>query len=334
MKKILVPGGTGAMGTYLVPELLRLGYAVDVVSLDDVTSNEPNLRYFKANFADNAIMEQFLEKGYDAIVDYMLYREADFRERMDRLVTSCEHYIGHSTYRIYANRQHPITELSPRLLDVMKDPEYIGCDDEYSLYKARIENLIGSSKHMNWTFLRPSITFSKRRFQLVTLEANIIIPAARNGIKLLLPKEAKDVQSTLTWAGDVAKMVSKLLFNKDAMREIYHPATAEHHTWGEVAEYYAELIGLKYEWVDEVDYLEAVTCGKMGNGARWQLEYDRLFDRVMDNSKILGITGMKQSELTPVYDALKSELTALPADAFDEIKPPLEWMRKYTDGCK
>ena len=44
-KKILVLGGTGAMGVYLVPELLRMGYRVDVVSLDDIKSDNPNLTY-------------------------------------------------------------------------------------------------------------------------------------------------------------------------------------------------------------------------------------------------------------------------------------------------
>ncbi len=329
MKKILIPGGTGAMGTYLVPELVRLGYAVDVVSLDDVTSNEPGLRYFKANFLDDAVMEEFLKNDYDAIIDFMLYQEEPFKARMDRLLTGTEHYIGLSTYRIYADVEHPITERSPRLLDVMKDPEYIGCDTEYSLYKARIENLVNSSKHMNWTFLRPSITFSKRRFQLITLEADVVISAAKNGISLLLPEEAKNVQATMTWAGDVAKMVPRLLFNKDAMREIYHPATSEHHTWDEIAQYYRELIGLKYEYVDKETYLNVITRGKMGNGARWQLEYDRLFDRIMDNSKILNITGLRQADLTPVYDALRSELAALPDDAFTKITPILESFLAY-----
>jgi len=125
-------------------------------------------------------------------------------------------------------------------------------------------------------------------------------------------------------------MVSKLLFNKNAMREIYHPATAEHHTWGEMAEYYRELIGLKYKWVSKEEYLRVITLGKMGNGARWQLEYDRLFHRVMDNSKILGITGLCQSDLTPVYDALKGELDDLPDDAFSDITPVLENMQKYS----
>ena len=42
-KKVLVPGGTGAMGVYLVPELLKMGYKVDVVSLDDRESDNESL---------------------------------------------------------------------------------------------------------------------------------------------------------------------------------------------------------------------------------------------------------------------------------------------------
>ena len=71
MKKILVPGGTGVMGTYLVPELLKLGYAVDVVSLDARTSGNPNLRYFTANFLDDAAAREILANDYDGMVDFM-----------------------------------------------------------------------------------------------------------------------------------------------------------------------------------------------------------------------------------------------------------------------
>ena len=45
-KKVLLIGGTGAMGTYLTPELLRKGYRVDVISVDHVSSDNPMLRYF------------------------------------------------------------------------------------------------------------------------------------------------------------------------------------------------------------------------------------------------------------------------------------------------
>ena len=45
MKKILVLGATGAMGVYLVPVLLSMGYAVDGVSLDTCVSDHKDLRY-------------------------------------------------------------------------------------------------------------------------------------------------------------------------------------------------------------------------------------------------------------------------------------------------
>ena len=43
MKKVLVIGATGCMGTHLVPLLLHKGYSVDGVTLDDVQSNNENL---------------------------------------------------------------------------------------------------------------------------------------------------------------------------------------------------------------------------------------------------------------------------------------------------
>ena len=46
----------------------------------------------------------------------------------------------------------------------------------------------------------------------------------------------------------------------------------------------------------------------------WQLECDRLFDRVIDNSKVLAATGMKQSELKALFDGLKMEIERCPKD--------------------
>lgn len=97
--------------------------------------------------------------------------------------------------------------------------------------------------------------------------------------------------------------------NPYATREVYSVCTAEHNPWRTVAEYYKELIGLKYVTVSNEDF---ISCMNEGNTvwARWQLDYDRMLDRVMDNSKILSVTGIKQSELTTVYDGLKRELAA------------------------
>ena len=39
MKKVIVLGATGAMGRYVVPELVKRGFYVDAVTLDDVDNN-------------------------------------------------------------------------------------------------------------------------------------------------------------------------------------------------------------------------------------------------------------------------------------------------------
>ncbi|MGI6336848.1 MAG: hypothetical protein ACOXZM_07300 [Eubacteriales bacterium] len=315
-KRVLVPGGTGAMGVYLVPALAKMGYRVDVVSLDDVHSDNPAVRYLKADFKDDATVEGLLKNEYDCIVDFMIYNGIEFPRMYRRLVENCGHYIYLSSYRIYANLEHPITERSPRLLDVSDDAEFLSArDTEYSLYKAMGEDVLKSSGLHNWTAIRPAITFSKRRFQLTTLEADTVVFRARAGKTVVLPEQAMEVQATMSWAGDVARMISRLVLNRDAYGEIYTVATAEHNPWREIAEYYRRLIGLEYITVDKEDFLSCVTSGNR-KPHRWQLEYDRLFDRIVDNRKILNVTGIQQSELTTVYDGLKRELAALPADAF------------------
>ncbi len=320
MKKILVLGGTGAMGVYLVPKLLERGYAVDVASLDTVESTTPNLRYFTGDCMNVEYVSELLKNGYDGIVDFMIYNQDKFEERHKMFLDNTSHYIYLSTYRIYANEEHPVKETSPRLLDASKDKDFLATDD-YSLFKAKGENVLLASDYKNWTAIRPAITYSKRRFQLTILEAPYVVGRTLRGKKLVLPKQAKDVQATMSWAGDVAEMIARLLFNPGAYREIFSVCTAEHMTWGEVADIYKELIGLEAVWVDMEDFLGIISHNSNNPmGIRYQLIYDRLFDRIMDNSKILDVTGMKQSELTTLYDGLKRELAGVNADTFVEMK--------------
>ena len=320
MKKILVLGGTGAMGVYLVPKLIERGYAVDVASLDKVESDTPNLRYFTGDCMDVNYVGELLKNRYDGIVDFMIYKGDKFEQRHKMFLDNTSHYIYLSTYRIYANEEHPIKETSPRLLDASKDEDLLATDD-YALYKAKGENVLLASDYNNWTAIRPAITYSKRRFQLTILEAPYVVGRTLRGKKLVLPKQAKDIQATMSWAGDVAEMIARLLFNPKAYREIYSVCTAEHMTWGEVADIYKELIGLEAVWVDMEDFLGILTHNSMNPmGTRYQLIYDRLFDRIMDNSKVLEVTGMKQSELTTLYDGLKRELAGVNADTFAESK--------------
>ena len=333
-KKVLVLGGTGAMGVYLVPELIRMGYKVDVVSFDAVESANPDLRYFQAKDAkDPAYIAEILKNDYDGIVDFMIYGTEEFKQKHSLLLSNTGHYIYLSSYRVYGNEEHPIRETSPRLLDCSKDTEFLATDD-YSLHKARGEETLKASAFTNWTAIRPAITYSKRRFQLVILEADTLIPRIRAGKTVLLPREAMDVQATMSWGGDVAKMIARLLFNPAAYRDVFSVCTAEHNPWRYVADCYRKFAGLKYETVDKETFLSFFTADhSINKWSRWQLEYDRLFDRVMDNSKILNITGLKQSELMPLYDGLKREFDALPeGNVFQPYQVICDNMDAYLAG--
>lgn len=333
MKKILVLGGTGAMGKYLVPELSKMGYKVDVVALDEnITYDDANVSYIKANAKDENFAKEIVKNGYDAIVDFMVYSNPEFEVRLPLFTENTEHYIFFSSYRVYADKDEVITEESPRLLDASEDEEFLSLvESEYSLYKAKQENMAKESKYKNWTALRPAITYSKGRYQLVTLEANTLVYRAINNKKILIPEDALNVQATMSWAGDVAKMIARLVLNENAYREIYTTSTSEHHTWGEIAGYYAEILGAEFEIVDTETYLE-MNDGEWYKHAKYQLIYDRYFDRIIDNSKILKATNMAQSELMPLKEGLKKELTEYDLSLISPNEYVNEKMDKYFEN--
>ncbi len=121
----------------------------------------------------------------------------------------------------------------------------------------------------------------------------------------MLPKGAMEKQATLSWGGDVAKMIARLMFNDKAYCEDFNVATSEHHTWREIAEIYNSIHPIKYIEVSTEDYLDIIAEG--ADYAKYQLIYARYFDRITDNTKILNTVGMKSEELMTLKDGLAYE---------------------------
>lgn len=333
-KKVLVIGSTGAMGQYLVPYLADMGYKITAVSLVDEVPYNENVTCIKGNAKDFDFLKSLLAQKFDGIVDFMVYGGHDFINYYKLFLENTEHYIFLSSCRVYANEEVPVRETSPRLLDVSTDRALLASDD-YCMFKARSENMLWLSGYKNWTIVRPATTFSKMRFQLVTLEARDVVGRARKGKKIVVPIQAKDKPATLCWAGDVSMMIAKLLFCEQAKCDVYNVCSSEHRTWGEIADYYKEFTGAEVLWVDKEDYLKIISP-EVTNGVRWQLEYARMFDRITDNSKILAITGMKQNELATLYDSLKEMIDCIPKDfEFEESdisKRMDEYLNNLSEG--
>ena len=313
MKKVLVLGSSGAMGQYLVPYLSEMGYCVDAVSLDDEKLSYKNVNTIKANVFEEGVLDSLLKNHYDGIVDFMNYGGNSFFGVYKKFLDNTDHYIFLSSCRVYANEETPVKESSPRLLDVTEDP-LLRASDDYCIYKAKSENLLMFSGYKNWTIVRPATTFSKMRYQLVTLEAPFNVGRAFSGRKkVVLPIQAKEKPATLNWAGNVSMMLARLLFNPVAFCEAFNVCSSEARTWGEIADYYTDICGLEPVWVDKEDYLKIIDP-TVPNNIRWQLEYARLFDRITDNSKVLKASNMKQENFMPLYDGLKKEIAACPRD--------------------
>lgn len=309
IKKILVLGATGAMATYMIPELLKKGYQVDGISLDEAVSHDDKLTYIKGDAKDISFLQKLLKNDYDSIVDFMVYPSLElFKKYYKLFLENTKHYIFLSTYRVYAD-DSPLSEDSKRLLDVEKPDDFV-TEFEYSIYKAQQEDFLNNSGYKHYTIVRPAITYSKKRFQLTTLEADVLIYRMLQGKTVVLPESAMNKQATMSWAGDVAKMFEAIILNPSAFGQTFNVSASEHMTWREIAEIYEEIGGLKYVTVDDDTYVYLLT----GNSsyavyARQQLLYDRCFDRIVENSKILAISNMKQCELMPLKEGLKMEFS-------------------------
>jgi len=300
MAKILLLGGTGAMGVYLIPELMNLGHDVFVTSRSARKSDYNKMVYIQGNAHNENFISKTLTDKYDAIVDFMVYSTKEFSYRHESLLKNTDHYIFISSARVFAESKVPITEKSPKLLDVLNDPVYLATD-EYALAKARQENILRESSYKNWTIVRPTITYSKMRFQLGTLEANTIIVRALNNCPVILPQEMLQKKTAMTWGGDVVKMNAKLVLNPNSFREDFNVCTDEHRTWEEIASYYNKLIGLTVVQTNLANYIKVI-------GGKYQILYSRMYNRAFDNSKILKATNMQKENFTSIYNGLSKEL--------------------------
>lgn len=294
-------GGTGAMGIYLAPELLKMGYEVHVTTRQQGLIGPNGIRYIRGDAHDPNFIKTLIRNcKYDCIVDFMIYSTNEFKNIYSFLVKVTDHYIFLSSYRVF-NDDAIITEKSPRLLDTSNDNAYLQTD-EYALSKARQEDILRTAQG-NWTIVRPAITYSKTRFQLGVLEADSVIWRALNDMPVIFPKEMLIKKTTLTWAGDVARVIAKIVLNKKAFGEDYNIATNEYRTWKEICNIYESVLGIKILHVSMNDYLTAV-----GRHAKYQIYYDRMFNRRIDNSKVLQTTNVKQASFRSLDSGLKKEL--------------------------
>lgn len=322
-KKVLIIGATGMMGSHLVPLLLEKGYMVDGVTLDDARSEHPALRYIKTDAGDEKVLLDLLQNGYDGIVNFLHYSDPNaFKRCSELLLSHTEHYIFLSSYRVYADSEKVLTEDSPRLTEAYPDDLYLMTKDSYGVSKCLCEDILNHGGKNNYTIVRPVVVYAETCLLLVTWKGRTIRYRANNGKKLLLPREAKDKQAAIVYAGDIARIFANLLFNEKAYGQTYTCGSPEMITWGKMAELYGELCGVEYAWIDGAEFASMATGsnGPIPDGMRFMLYYDRFFNRCLSVDKVMRDSGMTAEDFIPHREGLKKCLAASSVDY-----TPSEW---------
>lgn len=317
MSNILLIGGTGAMGRYLVEVLKQQDNSRIVVTSRQKHTDTENVAYRQGDAHDIDWLQTILsERQWDAIVDFMIYTTEEFRQRVALLLDATKQYVYTSSARVYADAGNSlITEDSPRLLDVCKDEEYLKTD-EYALAKARQENILIQNERKNWTIIRPYITFSENRLQLGVMEKESWLIPALNNRPIVFSKDIANHYTTMTDGLIVAQCIAAILTNPNAKGEIFHIASDESHKWIEILAWYVEayrdVTGKepKIHMTEEWD-------ARFGGGM-YQWKYDRMYDRRFDNSKICKFVPCD------IFDSTEDTLKRSIKSFIESYKPTIE----------
>jgi nucleoside-diphosphate-sugar epimerase len=308
-KKVLLIGGGGTLGTYTAKELLRLGASVDVLCPEGKKSDNEKLCYVQGMGDRETLAKLFTGTRYDGIVNFIHYPKPDeYKEIHGFLIENTDHLIFLSSYRVYANEQHPITETAPRLYDVIDDP-HLRAHETYAISKSICEDfLTNEHKGENWTIVRPVISFSDRRLDLLLYSGHEVLEYAAAGKEMPMPETVRDYSAGIDWAGNSGKLIANLLFKKDAIGEIFTVYSGHGLTWGEVADIYSDITGATMRWCPEKEFLDFIYTYKKDP---WYWRYDRAYNRDIDCSKILRVTGLKAEDFVSVRDGILNELAII-----------------------
>lgn len=283
--RILVLGGTGAMGVPVIQMLADRGEDVYITSRRIMKSQNEKVHYIRGNAHNMEFLKELLKLDYDAVIDFMVYTMEEFQERYELILKRTKQYVFLSSSRVYAVSDKPITEDSARLLDAMEDEVYLKTK-EYALEKARQENCLKTSTYENWTIIRPYITYNNERLQLGVFEKEYWLYRALQGRSIVFSRDIANKLTTLTHGNDVARKMAGIIGVKEALGEIYQVTTNQVIRWEQVLSAYLDTIE-KVTGKRSKVYLEETADGvaRVLNNY-YQIRYDRWYNRVFDSKKI------------------------------------------------
>lgn len=271
------------MGRYLV-DLLSGDPDNDIyiTSRSEHQTSQKNIHYILGNAHDNTFVSQLArEFEWDGIVDFMIYSKEEFEDRVTMLLSMTKQYILLSSARVYADSNQPLTEESPRLIDVVDDISF-KTSKKYAIAKAQEENILIESDKRNWTIIRPYITYSNVRFQLGVFEKEDWLYRALHGRSIVFSKDIANKYTTMTWGGCVSKGIASVIGKESALGQVFHITNNSSIKWDDVLKIYTDILS-DFSYKPSVFY--TLNTSDVTSQEE-KVKYDRIYNRFFDNSKI------------------------------------------------
>jgi nucleoside-diphosphate-sugar epimerase len=138
---------------------------------------------------------------------------------------------------------------------------------------------------------------------------------ALHGRTIVFSRDIAQKVTTLSYGPDVARGMYGIICNEKAYGKTYHITTQENHTWDSVLEMYLNAIENFTGRKPRVYYTDKWEPWQ--GGFKYQVKYDRLFDRRFDNTAIMNdVQNLAFNDLEDsIYKAL-SEMVKHPSYRF------------------
>lgn len=158
---LLILGGTGFVGRYIVESVLAGGHSVSVLARG-TTGDELPLeveRLYGDRDLGIAGLQALTGRRWNICVDVSGYTPRQVRPSVELLQTSVQRYVFVSAVRVYrdpAANERPVRETHPRLQPASEEVTDID-DDTYGTLKVTCENIVLEAYADRCTILRPQV---------------------------------------------------------------------------------------------------------------------------------------------------------------------------------
>ena len=281
---VLLVGGSGLIGHYLLPMLVGEGHVVTVVSRGNRPLREPSVMHIRGNRTD-IFASQRVPGHYDVVIDDVAYTPDDCKTLLNSLRGRMNHYIVVSTAFVYPNLTHRTHESSHpiRETDALFDtPPYSIASqnphDRYVYDKQRMEFWLRhhtADYNIPVTVIRPLLQIvgpntDDGRFAWFWLRV-------RDGGRIWLPEDARQNGGLcqLSFSGDVARTIVAAMHHSTARYTVYNAGQPELWT----CEEYIRLMTLAAGNATKISYAPRETLDRwVGGTYRIPLPYQASFD--------------------------------------------------------